>query len=114
MKNNYYKIQNLFAACSLIGTPTVKFNDVINYVVCVINSSILPFILALSVTIFAYGVVQYIIGAGEETKREKGRQFMIWGVIALTCMVSLWGLVRIVNNTFGIVHVIPQVQNNSN
>jgi len=57
---------------------------------------------------FIWGVVQYLINAQEETKREKGKQFMIWGIIALTVMTCVWGLVSIVGTTFGIQNVIPR------
>lgn len=36
---------------------------------------------------------------------------MIWGIIALTVMVSVWGLVAILGNTFNInTGFIPQVK----
>ncbi len=112
MFKNYKKI--LFAvSCApnadYHGLKT--FADLINYAGCIISSSVVPFIFALAVVVFIWGVVQYIMGAEEEAKREKGRQFMIWGIIALTVMVSIWGLVRIATNTFGVTYIIPKVQN---
>ena len=60
---------------------------------------------------FVWGVVQYVINADEESKKSKGKQFMIWGIIALTVMVSVWGLVKIVGDTFGIDSTfIPEVK----
>ena len=51
---------------------------------------------------FIWGVVQYVINGEEEAKKAKGKQFMIWGIIALAVMVSVWGLVSILTHTFGI------------
>ena len=61
---------------------------------------------------FIWGVVQYVINSGEEAKKDKGKQFMLWGLIALTVMVSVWGLVDILGATFGVddTSVIPQVK----
>jgi hypothetical protein len=56
-----------------------------------------------------WGVVQYILNNEEEAKREKGKQFMLWGIIALFVMFSVWGLIKVLGNTFGIQYVIPQV-----
>ena len=53
--------------------------------------------------------IYYVINTQDEAKREKGKQFMIWGIIALTVMVCVWGLVSVLGNTFGIVNVIPKV-----
>ena len=66
-------------------------------------------IFALAVVIFIWGVVQFIMNSEEEAKRAKGKQFMLWGIIALTVMVCVWGLVGILGNTFGIQNVLPHV-----
>ena len=108
MKNNLYK---MFAICSIGAVP--RFDTLVNFATCIIASSIIPLIFALAIAVFIWGVVQYLLGANDETERQKGTQFMLWGIIALTVMVSIWGLVRILTNTFGIDFVIPQVQNTS-
>jgi len=60
---------------------------------------------------FVWGVVQFVLNSDEEVKKEKGRQFMLWGIIALTVMISVWGLVAILGDTFKIkTNVLPQVQ----
>ena len=93
--------------CTLGASP--KLGDLFTYVTCIISSSVIPLIFALAVAMFVWGVVQYVINSDEEAKKAKGRQFMIWGIIALAVMVSVWGLVGIVGNTFGIQNVIPKV-----
>ena len=59
---------------------------------------------------FIWGVTKYVINSSDEAKKEKGRQFMLWGLIALTVMFSIWGLVGIFGSTFGVDVIIPQVQ----
>ena len=99
------------AACSF---PGPKFQDVLCYITGIINNSIIPLIFALATVMFVWGVVQFfIINADEEKKRAQGKQFMIWGIIALAVMLSVWGLVGILSTTFGITggsflpHVTP-------
>lgn len=94
--------------CTLASNP--KFQDLLGYAVCIISNSVIPLIFALALVMFIWGVVQYVINSSEEAKKEKGRQFMLWGIIALAVMVSVWGLVHILTNTFGIKNVIPQLQ----
>lgn len=95
--------------CILVQNP--NFQMLISYVVCVINTSVIPLIFALAIVLFVWGVVQYVINSDEEAKKAKGRQFMIWGIIALTVMVSIWGLVAILGNTFNInTGFVPQVK----
>lgn len=50
-----------------------------------------------------------VINPNNEEKRKQGKQYMIWGIIALFVMVSIWGLVAILTNTFGIKLLIPQL-----
>ena len=88
-----------------------KLQNLLTYATCIISSSVIPLIFALALAMFIWGVVQYVIKSDEEAKKEKGRQFMIWGIIALTVMVSVWGLVAILGNTFGIdTGFVPQVR----
>ncbi len=59
--------------------------------------------------IFVYGVMKYIANGADEAKREEGRKFMLWGIIAFFVMISVWGLVGILRDTFGVHNVIPQL-----
>jgi FtsH-binding integral membrane protein len=71
-------------------------------VTCVIGTSVIPLLFILAIASFVWGVVQYVINSDEEAKKAKGRNFMIWGIIALVVMTSIWGLVQIFGNTFKI------------
>ena len=103
----------VFAQTTTCNTSTLptnpKLQDVVCYIVFIINRSIIPLIFAIAIALFVWGVVQYVINADSEEKRKKGKQFMIWGIIALTVMLSVWGLVKIVGGTFGLnTSVLPQ------
>ena len=45
-------------------------------------------------------MAKFILAAGSEEGRKEGRNIMIWGIIALFVIVSVWGLVQVLNNTF--------------
>ncbi len=92
--------------CSL-GTT---LGDLMTYVTCLISNSVIPLIVSLAIAMFTWGVAQYVINSDEESKKQKGKQFMIWGIIGLAVMFSVWGLVRIVGQTFGIKYAIPQLE----
>ena len=105
--------QNGAQMCSATNTilaDNPKLQNLLTYFTCIIYKSVIPLVFALAVLMFVWGVVQYVINSAEEAKKEKGRQFMLWGIIALTVMVSIWGLVKIVGGTFGVDNpIIPQV-----
>ena len=62
---------------------------------------VIPVLVALGVVYFIWGVVQYFIGDSEEAKK-KGRDRIIFGLIGLVVIVSIWGLVAILADSFGI------------
>ena len=65
-------------------------------------TSLLPILVTLAVVLFFWGLAVFIFSAGNEDGRERGKQIMIWGVIALFIIVSIWGIVAFLGNLFGI------------
>ena len=69
----------------------------------IINSILVPVLFAVAFIAFLYGIVKaYIFSAGNEEEVKKGHQLILWGIIGFVVMISLWGLVNIVANTFGL------------
>jgi nicotinamide riboside transporter PnuC len=59
------------------------------------------FLIALAVVWFIWNVVKYAMSSDEEGK-EKAKSQMIWGIIAIAVIVSVWGLVALLQNIFGV------------
>ncbi len=51
---------------------------------------------------FIWGVVQYIMASGDETKVKAGKQHMIWGIIGMAVMVGVWALVKVIVDALGL------------
>ncbi|MCH7529515.1 hypothetical protein IIB50_00075 [Patescibacteria group bacterium] len=64
--------------------------------------AVTPVVLALALLYFFWGLAKYILSAGNEEKKTEGRNIMIWGFLALFIMVSVWGLVGILAETFNV------------
>ena len=93
--------------CKEIGFSSI--GNLFNWASCTLITSVVPFLFALAMVGFIWGVIQYVLNADNEEKRKKGKSFIIWGLIALFVMVSMWGLVGVLTNTFGIKVLIPQL-----
>lgn len=76
-----------------LTTFICKIGDILNIIV--------PILIALGVIYFIWGVITYVISDDEEAK-QAGRNRIIFGIIGLAVIIGLWGLVRILTNTFGI------------
>ncbi len=83
--------------------------NILDFVTCTIVRSIVPLLFSLATVGFIWGVIQMVINPEDAEKRKQGKMYMIWGIVALFVMLSIWGLVSILSNTFGINTVIPQL-----
>ena len=72
-------------------------------IIGIINLVIVPVIFALAFLAFIWGVVKYFfINGGDEKGREEGKQFILWGLLGLVVLFSVWGLVNLLLSTLGI------------
>ena len=69
-----------------------------------------PLIISLAVVWFLFQVFRYAV-AGNEEDKAKAKTQMIWGIVGIFVMVSVWGLVAILQSTFGTTGVGPNLQN---
>lgn len=77
-----------------LSTPVTSLGNIINKVI--------PLVIGAAVLVFLWGVLKYVVAGDDPEKRADARWFMVWGVISLFVMVSVWGLVRILQNTLGV------------
>jgi hypothetical protein len=66
------------------------------------TDTLVPIVMVIAVLVFFWGIVQYMTAGADEEKRGAARNLMIYGVIGLFVMVSIWGLVKFLGTTFGV------------
>jgi hypothetical protein len=67
-----------------------------------INGYVVPLIFAVAFVVFIWGVFQYFIAGGASDEgREKGRQFIMYGIIGFVLMFSIWGIVSVLYYSLG-------------
>lgn len=100
------KLASLFAVLALL--PVVaqaqapqlnSLGDVLALATNIINQ-LMPFIVALAVLYFIWGVFQFVMASGDDEARKVGRTKMMWGIIGIFVMVSVWGLVNLLEGSF--------------
>lgn len=80
-------------------TEVTSFMD---NIVKFINGTVVPFIFALAFLMFLWGVANFfIIGRDAEEAKEKGKDYMLWGIGGFVLMVSVWGIVNLIADGFG-------------
>ncbi|HEY4494424.1 MAG TPA: hypothetical protein VJB95_03305 [Candidatus Paceibacterota bacterium] len=98
----------VFAQIATGGNPTSCINgsnvSSIQGLLCKIAeilNAVIPVLIALGIVYFVWGVVSYVIASDEEAKKA-GRDRIIFGIIGLAVIIGVWGLVKILTNTFGL------------
>lgn len=81
------------------GNNFTSLNASIDSVNRIINA-VIPVVIGIAVLLFLVGILQYVTAGGDEEKRAAARGMIIFGIIALFVMVTVWGFVRILANTF--------------
>jgi peptidoglycan biosynthesis protein MviN/MurJ (putative lipid II flippase) len=71
-----------------------------------IITSLIPIVIGIAVLIFLWGVLKYVVAKGEDEQKE-ARGVMLYGIIALFVMVSVWGLVNILGDTLNLNRAVP-------
>lgn len=82
------------AQSQTLGDELLLFVKIIN--------AILPFLVGLGTLYVVWGTLEFIRGSGNEDARTEGRNRIIYGIIGLFVMVSIWGFVNILINTLGL------------
>ncbi len=85
----------------------VTFKDFIGSgttgIVGLLSTVVVPTIFAFAFAVFVWGVVNYFfLHGGDEAKRAEGKQFVLWGILGMVVLFSVWGFVNIMLSTLGI------------
>jgi UDP-N-acetylmuramyl pentapeptide phosphotransferase/UDP-N-acetylglucosamine-1-phosphate transferase len=92
-----------FATPFLASAATIgSLDDIFTYAKSILNT-VLPIIIALAVVYFVWGMFQ-VITASDEEKKDKAKSTVIYGIISIFVMVSIWGLVNILSGTLGLTN----------
>ena len=104
--NNKLKLGFIISAMTLMPGlafaqwRVLSWGDLVDFFYDVIYT-LIPIIVSLAVLVFIWGVFRYVVSPNEEDKA-RGKQVMIWGIVGIFVMVSVWGLVNIIEGTLGL------------
>lgn len=65
-----------------------------------ILSGLVPVIFGLALLTFIWGVIKFVLRTSDEKERVAGKQFMLYGVIGLFVMFTVWGILNLLVSTF--------------
>lgn len=99
-------MKKLALTVGALALPLVSFAQELGNIESLVGSVgrivnlIIPILFAVALLGFFYGLVMFIFGG--EMDKEKAKKTMIWGVVALFVMASVWGLVNWLGDAVGV------------
>lgn len=82
-----------------------SFTNLITYIGTLLTA-VVPVLIGAAVVVFLFGVFRFIMNAGDEEARKSGRSMILWGIVGLFVMISVWGLVQFLVNSFGLTNTV--------
>ena len=72
------------------------YNNLLKYIV---NPAI-NLLFTIAFLIFIWGVMEYMRGKDGSDARKKGKDHIIWGLVGLTIMLGIWGIIYFIASSF--------------
>ena len=79
-----------------------------------IINPLITFLFALAVAYFLYGMLEFIMNQGNDEKKTTGKSHMLWGIVGITIMMGVWGILNMVLSTLNIPRDQIQINSNNN
>src|SRR3954468_10969197 len=73
----------------------------VNKLVDLIVNPAIYLLFSAGLLVFVFGVVEFLSDLSKGADTKKGKDHMLWGVIGMFIMVSVFGIIHLLNSTFG-------------
>lgn len=78
----------------------MNLTDIINMFTN-IGLRIIPLFGAIAFLMFIWGVARFIRAAGNEKELKDSKNLLIWGVIGMFILITVWGIIAFLRSEFG-------------
>ncbi|KKR61055.1 hypothetical protein A2643_02795 [Candidatus Nomurabacteria bacterium RIFCSPHIGHO2_01_FULL_39_220] len=99
---------DLFSTKVAYAVASKNVNEFVANVDNQIINPLIGFLFALALVFFLYGVFEFIASGASDEKKTTGKSHMLWGIVGITIMLSVWTILNIILNTLNIKGIDPQ------
>lgn len=105
----YILLAGLFVP-QLANAQTFRtLGDVLDWLLNLVNDFFIPLLISFALLAFFWRNIEALRKKDEIVQKAEVKWYLFWGIIALFVMVSVWGLVGILADAFGIRNAAPQL-----
>ncbi len=97
-----------------LSAAGTTFHDVIFYLLDLLYI-LIPILFSLAFIVFFWGLSKFILSSGNQADLEKGKNYMLWGTLALFILISFRAILSLVSADFefGNAKTIPLLNTGS-
>ncbi|HEY4480390.1 MAG TPA: hypothetical protein VJB58_02895 [Candidatus Paceibacterota bacterium] len=78
----------------------MNLTDIINMFIN-IGLRLIPLLGAIAFLMFIWGVARFIRAAGNEKELKDSKNLLVWGVVGMFVLITIWGIVSFLRSEFG-------------
>lgn len=82
-------------------------DNIMQRIVDMIINPILLGLMAFAFLVFVYGLVQFMWNLNEGGDNKEGKSHMLWGIVGMLIMISVYGIIAMIDNTLGLDFTNP-------
>ncbi|MFA6404458.1 MAG: pilin [Candidatus Paceibacterota bacterium] len=101
-KKIYITISSLALVCLPLFAFAQQKKD-LNYLISLFTdylNKILLVMMGVAVVLFVYYIIKFFLRPSD--KREEGAKYLMWSIIGFFIILSFWGVVNVLKNTFNL------------
>lgn len=76
-----------------------NLRELFQFPVCIINRYVIPLMITIAIAMFIFGIVRYIAKAENQAEHKKMRDFILWSLLAIFIILSVWAILYFVANS---------------
>lgn len=77
----------------------MDFEGFVREIIDLINLAI-PVLIGIALVLFFAGVVRFLYRSGDHHTKTEDREILVWGLVAIFVLVSVWGIVNFLKESF--------------
>jgi hypothetical protein len=85
------------------GGRGISFDRFFSNIKDQIITPIIYLLFTLAMVYFLYGVFVFVKNAENPDKRSEGAKGILWGIIGMFIMISVWGIINIILSSIGAI-----------
>jgi uncharacterized membrane protein YidH (DUF202 family) len=96
-----FALAPLFAAAVASTESTGDLKTIVDTLKGIVDT-IVPILILVAFAVFLYGIIRYILAAGDDEKRKEVKGYIIYGLVGMFVMVAFLGIITLVAKSFEI------------